>query len=186
MLQRDIAKMYFKYLFVVFPLIYASPAPETFVQINKYDFSKRNHFNQLQVIKNILLEDLMLTSDNLKVILNMEQAENGEKKIDLKPSLIPDYDDISDEEVLKNQAFKEDLEKSLDAKNQQNEYLHQKPQELSMLQPSRLLLKRQVGDSGGNTQMVLGTFQAMMRPMSISDLPSLAGSQISNDEVLTE
>lgn len=125
----------------------------------------------------------MLTSDNLKIILNMERSERDEKPNAQKTFVLPDNleknietEITSGPKTLKN---KDNFEDNLRGDNFLNS--NSGSQEPNMQEPTRLL-KRQISDEGGNTQMVLGTFQAMMRPMSMSNLPSLPGSQSSDLE----
>lgn len=142
---RAHAKMSTKFFLLFISTIYAYPLPN--VQINNV-YQQQTDKIAMELYKNILIKNLIVTSDNLKLYLNMERSNNFETNE--ISSYLPDYD-ITDSNELLSEKLKSDTS-------------------------FQKMTKRQIGGlggAGGDTQVVLGTFQAMMRPMSTSDIPGL-------------
>lgn len=96
--------------------------------------------------------NLIETSDNLKTILNMER-EN-----------VPI---LSEDDFKKNNNQKENSFDSQSLLSENNDY----KQKMEDTQPKKVN-KRQIGGGDSKTQVVVGTFQAIMRPASV---PGLGG-----------
>lgn len=149
-------------------MVYANPL--TNVQINKVDVFQPPDRIAMERYKNILIKNLIVTTDNLKLFLNMERSENYLTETnENSKNYLPDYDFTDSEERLtKDQNWR--MEKAIQ----------------STADPGfqKMMIKRQIGGlggAGGDTQVVLGTFQAMMRPMSTGDVPGLGQNSASQN-----
>lgn len=142
--------MFLKYVFILTVVFTCgNPVPHNYIQINKFDAGNNDNYlkvNNVKTLKQILIENLIATSDNLKYILNLERT-----------------DDIENDDIDTSATF-DDKVPSLD---------------------NSMKYKRQVMPGSGNSQVVLGTFQAMMRPMSVGDMPGLGsiGGQSQSEDV---
>lgn len=163
----------FAFVFTIFTGINANLIPNNFIEINQFALTNDEFnikINKLESLKNILIQNLIVTSDNLKSILNLE-SENKQSK---------DTRSLSNENSLDIQTLlsEDDFEKN----NNRNENpfnsqsllgestFNYDKQTMEDEQPKNLN-KRQIGGGGdSNSQVVLGTFQAIMRPV-----PGLGG-----------
>lgn len=144
-------------LLTTFHRIHNSPLPNNFVQINKFHVGNDENnieINQIETFKSMLIDNLIATSDNLKYILNMEQDGRIDEERYYKKRFVNENDEDTQTPLKEMSRFGE---------------VRTSPKENSKL------VKRQAGSVAGDTQMVLGTFQAMMRPMSMSDVPIIGG-----------
>lgn len=139
-----------KLFLLLISTISAQPVPD-FVKINKVDFTQLQNKNSLELYKNQLVKNLIVTSDNLVLFINTERDSNFETEALESPKSFLS-DEFTEMRLLEDENF------------------------LDLEDPERVKTKRQIGGGGGDTQMVMGTFQAMMRPMSLEALPTLPGS----------
>lgn len=151
--SRTGTKMLIKFFLLIISMVYAKPI--TNVQINNFEVFQQFDRIVMEYYKNILIKNLIVTSDNLKLFLNMESSESyltNEKHNNYES----EYDLTDSEEAIhKDQRWRmENPIQPIDSSLQK-------------------IIKRQIGGlegAGGDTQVVLGTFQAMLRPMSTSDI----------------
>ncbi|KAH9641312.1 hypothetical protein HF086_013294 [Spodoptera exigua] len=189
--------------------------PTKIIQINQQQ--TKNY----EVFKDILIQNLIVTTDNLKMILNLEREDTyykvHDELINYNNNIIPKQNDLwknfkGDNEAFKvTTDYKDFKQRSIDLPgghetqghveaqddNVKEDKLNRKiSEELSLMKSQENLsnydnsdslqfdttsdekTKRQAGDDSGlpirgdgDTQMFMGTFQAVMRPMK---LPSLS------------
>lgn len=170
----------YAFLFAIFVGINANLIPNDFIQINKFALTNDElsiKLNKFESLKNILINNFIVTSDNLKAILNFERENEQPKDVQSlsnKHSLEDDFNNNNDQN---ENSF--DLPSLLSESN-----FNDVKQKMENVQPKKFD-KRQIGGEGGgdgNSQVVLGTFQAIMRPMSMPGLGNLAsgGQSVQN------
>ncbi|KAJ2942922.1 hypothetical protein O0L34_g15112 [Tuta absoluta] len=152
-------------------VINSSHIPHQFLQINKFNVNSQENYLRIDAFKQFLIENLISTSDSLKSILNAEREsskeENSKRNYDVAR---PVNEDLFE--------YFENLDEDLAGENENKGDIH----------PSwkkSLKFKRQALPSTGDSQIVMGTFQAMMRPMSVPSLPSLGGQSQQKQEITT-
>lgn len=154
--------------------INANLIPNNFVQINKFALTNDEFnvkINKFEYLKSILINNLIVTSDNLKTILNLERTNEQPKEYLLNEHSIDIQSILSEDNFNKNTNQHEN---SFDLQSPLNESNFNKDKQ--EMQDHKKLNKRQIGGGGdSNSQVVLGTFQAIMRPMSMPGLGSLGG-----------
>lgn len=177
----------FAFFIAIFVGIDANLIPNNFVQINKFALANDElsvKVNKFESLKNILINNFIVTSDNLKAILNFEreneqpkdvQSLSNKNSLDIQ-SLLKE-DDFNNNNDQNENSF--DLQSLLSESN-----LNGVKQKMEDVQPKKFS-KRQIGGGGGddgNSQVVLGTFQAIMRPMSMPGLGNLGngGQSVQN------
>lgn len=147
--------------------------PNNFVQINKFALTNDEfnvNLNNFEYLKNILMNNLIVTSDNLKTILNLErkdkQSKNtkflqNENSLGIQTLFSKNYFKNNNQNELSNwQSFLSD-----NNSNNGEQKIEDQPKTIN---------KRQIGGEGDrNSQVVVGTFQAIMKPMTLSGLNSL-------------
>lgn len=167
------AKMSRTLFLLLISIINANPLPNL-VQINQFDvFQQQTERNQIELYKKVLIKNFIVTSDNLKLLLNMERSGNVITESKEKPrSLYMSNNDFTDSE----ETLTEDQNWRMDQDMQPMDSSFQK-----------MKGKRQIDGlegAGGDTQVVMGTFQAMMRPMSTRYIPGLGQNSVTqNGEV---
>lgn len=170
----------FVFFLTIFVGIDSTSVPNSFIQINKFALNNDEfHFelNKFESIKNILINNLITTSDSLKAIQSLERGNEKPKieqslpnpnSMDILPRLHED-----DLKIIKNQNENSfDLQSFSEANNFKD--YKQNMEDRKNIEDLKNINKRQIGGGGGdNSQVVLGTFQAIMRPMP--GLGSLGG-----------
>lgn len=164
----------FKFFFAILIGINANLIPNNFIQINKFAATNDEFnikVNKLQSLKKILISNLIVTSDNLETILNFERTNEqlkGTQSVSDKNYL--DIQSLLNENDFKNN--KDQNEISFGVQSLLSDF-NDDIQKIKDVQ-SKKVNKRQIGGGGdSNSQVVLGTFQAIMRPMSMPGLGSL-------------
>lgn len=161
----------FAFFFAILGGINAKLIPNNFVQINKFAVTNDElnfKVNKFGSLKNILINNFIVTSDNLKAILKLED-ENEQLRDTRSFDLSNEYD-FKKDNIQNENSF--DLQSLLSESN----FNDPEPQ-MKDIQYKKVN-KRQIGGGGdSNSQVVLGTFQAIMRPMSMPGLGNLGNGE---------